>query len=165
MNHRYRRQQCRRFLTVVALVILFAGSAAAIEVSADSWQTPLHWAAENGLPQMVGRLIENGADVDASDQFGRRPLHLAVESPEVVTLLLDAGAEIDAVDVFGRTPLHMALQIPETVRVLLEAGASITIRDFLGRTPLQRTLSFGTSQRNLAVITLLLDAGAGAPLD
>lgn len=160
-----RRVTCRQRHTRVWLLLvsalLSAASVQAVEVSADAWETPLHWAAEHGLVDIAGRLIENGAAVNATDQFGRRPLHLAVEHPDVVQLLLDAGASINAADAFSRTALHMALQIPETVRILLAAGASITAKDFLGRTPLQRTLSFGTSRRNLEVINLLLDAGAG----
>jgi len=49
------------------------------------------------------------------------------------------------------------------VRILIDAGADVHARDFLGDTPLDRTLRYGTRSRNLVVINLLLDAGAGAP--
>lgn len=125
--------------------------------------TPLHWAAENRLLGIATGLIENGALVDAPDEFGRTPLHSAVRSTAMVELLLAAGADVNAADIFGRTPLHEALPYPESVRVLLEAGADIRVRDSFGNTPLERTLRYGTGSRNRAVIELLLAAGAGGP--
>lgn len=134
----------------------------AAHASDDLFQTPLHWAAKNGLAEIASRLIENGARVEEADSFGRRALHFAVAYPAVVQVLLGAGAEVDVQDAFGRTPLHAALPYPQTVAILLGAGASISAVDFLGRTPLERSLSYGASSRNLQVINLLLDAGAGA---
>lgn len=129
----------------------------------EAEETPLHWAAQHGLYSVAERLITNGAIVDAPDQFGRRPIHRAVPYVDLVELLLRSGADVDLPDMFGRTPLHWALQYPQTVQLLIETGADITAKDFLGDTPLDRTLRYGTRSRNLVVIDLLLDAGAGAP--
>jgi len=129
----------------------------------ENEETPLHWAAGNGLIDIASRLIENGALVSAPDHFGRTPLHRAVRSPSMVALLLDAGAAVNTADVFGRTPLHEALPYPDTVGLLLAAGADVAAEDFMGNTPLDRTLRYGTGSRNRTVITLLLEAGAGAP--
>lgn len=131
----------------------------------ESEETPLHWAAGNGLTAIAAQLIDNGALVSAPDHFGRTPLHRAVRSTSMVALLLEAGAAVNTTDVFGRTPLHEALPYPDTVRLLLAAGADVTAEDFMGNTPLDRTLRYGTGSRNRTVITLLLDAGAGAPRD
>ncbi|MFW5689583.1 MAG: ankyrin repeat domain-containing protein [Spirochaetota bacterium] len=129
----------------------------------DAESTPLHWAAENALLTIAERLIENGALVSATDQFGRTPLHRAVASPAMVALLLRSGANVDVADVFGRTPLHEALPYPESVVLLIDSGADLSARDFLGNTPLDRSLRYGTGSRNLMVIELLIAAGAGAP--
>jgi ankyrin repeat protein len=129
----------------------------------DAGTTPLHWAAEHGLTSIAARLIENGAEIDAPDEFGRTPLHHGVPFPEIVRLLIDSGADVNAVDLFLRTPLHEALQFPESVRILIEAGADIYAEDHLGDTPLDRTLRYGTRRRNLEVIDMLLSAGAGTP--
>jgi ankyrin repeat protein len=129
----------------------------------EARETPLHWASEHGQYTIALKLIENGAPVNVPDQFGRTPLFVAVRYPEMVVLLLEAGADPDLPDMFGRTPLHAALQYPETVALLIGAGASLTEEDHMGNTPLERTLRFGTRSRNIEVIMLLLDAGAGGP--
>ena len=54
--------------------------------------------------------LSEGADPNARDEDGNRPLLRAVMSkPEVVKALLDAGADPNARDKDGRTPLHLTL--------------------------------------------------------
>lgn len=148
-----------------ALVLVVAGTYASAQTIPDinAEETPLHWAARNGLLDIARGLVDNGALVSAPDQFGRTPLHRAVASPSMVAFLISRGANVNAADVFERTPLHEALPYPESVVLLLDAGADITARDFLGNTPLERTLRYGTGSRNRQVIELLIAAGAGAP--
>ncbi|MFW6288379.1 MAG: ankyrin repeat domain-containing protein [Spirochaetota bacterium] len=160
-----RRTPSLRAVVLAALLALgLSGGVFAQSIpSIESEETPLHWAAGNGLTDIAARLIDNGALVSAPDHFGRTPLHRAVRSASMVELLIDAGAAVNASDVFGRTPLHEALPYPDTVRLLLDAGADVTAKDFMGHTPLDRSLRYGTGSRNRTVITLLLEAGAGAP--
>jgi len=152
---------------LVALTLVVAGTLASAQPipDIDAEETPLHWAAHNGLLDIARGLVNNGAIVSAPDQFGRTPLHRAVASPSMVAFLIRAGADVNAADVFGRTPLHEALPYAESVVLLLEAGADIAARDFHGNTPLERTLRYGTGSRNRQVIELLIAAGAGAPGD
>lgn len=42
------------------------------------FRTPLHWAAVLGLSQIVGILMENGADPLATDAIGATALRYAV---------------------------------------------------------------------------------------
>ncbi|MFW5685076.1 MAG: HD domain-containing protein [Spirochaetota bacterium] len=156
----------RAVLLVLVWLAVLGGESVHAQASIpdiDAEETPLHWAAEHSLLGIAGRLIENGAPVSAPDQFGRTPLHAAVRSPTMVRLLLDAGADVNAADVFGRTPLHEALPYPESVQLLIDAGADITAEDFIGNTPLERSLRYGIGSRNLRVVELLIEAGAGAP--
>ena len=158
-----RRSQATRTLLTMGLIVLSAVRSLAQIPDIEAKETPLHWAAQHGLYSIAERLMGNGAAVSAADHFGRTPLHLAVPYADVVALLLDSGARPNAPDMFGRTPLHAALQYPATVALLIDAGADITATDFMGDTALERTLRYGTRSRNLAVIDLLLAAGAGAP--
>ena len=62
------------------------------EVSAEgrAKRRPLHWAAINGHPSMVGLLLAQGADRPAQDGYERTPLHLAAWNGhvDVINVLL-----------------------------------------------------------------------------
>ena len=73
--------------------------------------TALGWAAANGSAEIASLLIARGADVNAANGQGYRPLHNAAyfHRGEVVTLLLAKGADPSARTSDGQTPLHRAL--------------------------------------------------------
>ena len=56
----------------------------------------------------------------------------------------------------------LGLRYPESVVLLIDYGADVLARDFMGDTPLERTLRYGTRQRNIQVIQLLIAAGGAA---
>ena len=60
--------------------------------------------------ESVRALIENGADVNATDDSCSTPLHEASSkgSYETVGLLIEHGADVGAKDRSDRTPLHLA---------------------------------------------------------
>ena len=83
--------------------------------------------------------LSEGADPNARDEDGNRPLLRAVMSkPEVVKALLDAGADPNARDKDGRTSLHHAAMFKSlsAVESLLAADADPNARDEDGVTPL-----------------------------
>ena len=53
-------------------------------------QTPLHLAAQHGQLAVCNLLLELGASLDSTDDYGQKPIHLAAKSnkPEVVKLFL-----------------------------------------------------------------------------
>ncbi len=89
--------------------------------------TALHWAAKYNRPYMARKLVENGANVDALNNYKRTPLHVAAwhGSNSVLILLVDRGANINAIGHEGRTPLWEAAHRNESTSVglLLRFGA------------------------------------------
>lgn len=57
--------------------------------------TPLYWAAKSGNANVVGILLDNGADPDGEAHSGLKPLHAAASNncAEVVRTLLAAGVD------------------------------------------------------------------------
>jgi hypothetical protein len=89
------------------------------------------------MAQLILRL---GADPEAEDEEGRRPLHVAAwqGTKELVKMLLDHGAQPDGTDAEGRTALQNSAwqNHVEVVKTLAEAGASLCHSCHQGATPL-----------------------------
>ena len=105
-------------------------SNANIEDKGGEWrETPLHFAARSGHRDIVDLLLEEKADIEATDVWQGTPLHYAAYfgHRDIVDLLLEKKADIEAKDVCQRTPLHLAPNSnsdrKEVVTLLLEKGA------------------------------------------
>ncbi len=102
--------------------------------------TDLHLAARLNLPVLTQSLLEQGAKVNAKDNYGWTPLHRAAEkdASAVAQVLLKQGAKVNAKDNYGWTPLHRAAQedASSAAAVLLKQGADIHAREEDGWTPL-----------------------------
>ncbi|CAL1146636.1 unnamed protein product [Cladocopium goreaui] len=129
---------------------------------------PLHFAAQEGHPEVVEALLAAGASVEAKDDDGRGPQRRDGDEPlamaaaeghlEVVEALLAAGASVEARGSVGRTPLHDAAKRGHTAAVeqLLAAGAAVDAANNEGRTPLH----YAAFNGHAAVVEQLLAAGA-----
>ena len=151
----------------VAQVRLLVANGAELNAAHGDGMTGLHWAAENGNPEIASILLESGADVEAVTRLGAyRPLHLAARRGDasVIQLLLDASADPEAESATGGvTPLHFAAASGKaaSVQALIDHGVELDARESIwGQTPLMFAAATGRTE----VIRLLLQVGADPAL-
>lgn len=121
--------------------------------------------AFNELPDEIARwLVDQGADISATDRYGETPLHnRAGHWQGKIHVLLELGADVDCVDSRGDTPLHKAASVGQvqTARTLLDHGASVDATNNSGLNPLALALqrcSNAKIQQIVEVAELLLAA-------
>ena len=92
------------------------------------------WAAalRGGDVQVLGRLLDEGADIDARDGHGQTALMRAAHEGhlDVVRLLAARGAALNHTAKYNLTALMLAVIAGHSAiaRVLVEAGADTTVR-------------------------------------
>ena len=138
--------------------------------------TPLHLASENKNISIIRHLIENGAAINAADNFGESPLHHLVNSSisngsvgigdECLSYLLgQKEIDISRTNLVEATPLHLAIvrnQI-SMAEMLIDSLKSENIKkayvnkkDIGNMTPLMLSI-YG---KHLGLCDILLNAGA-----
>ena len=112
--------------------------------------------------QTMESLIKNGADIDAENVDGLRPIHYAVRTGivELVELLIQSGANLDAADIYGNTPLHeAACRGLDVVGLLVQHEAKLNVQNIDGKTPLH--IAIERQQSNVIIFLLTKDADVG----
>mgnify|MGYP000904427119 CR=1 FL=1 len=108
----------RRFAVVLLIAVLIAGLGFCRkkeDIDATEMvlagETPLAKAAAHGDIKAIGKLIDDGAEVDTKDTLGRTPLHIAAfyGNSRTSAFLISKGADVNAQDRIGMTPLHVAV--------------------------------------------------------
>lgn len=131
--------------------------------------TPLLEAADRGKPEAAALLLENGADLKATDRAGGTALMYAARRgrAEMVRLLLDKGADPNAVDAEGWTAAGSALRDYESDAALLLIRSGAEIRLGHGQTAppwvyaLEKGLLISSrTQRHSDLVKHLLHLGA-----
>ena len=93
----------------------------------EAGNTLLHWATANGNLKLTEILVEAGADIDAVNNDGDAPIHLAARfgHTEVAIYLIDsANVNKNIQNNQGFTPLHVASLYgqPDFINMLFEKG-------------------------------------------
>jgi ankyrin repeat protein len=167
----------RRGRTEILSELLAGG--ASVDTMIDE-QPAIEWAVRNAPPELVGVLLDHGANPEIFGREGQSMLALAValDRPEVVATLAGHGANIDArvvspaLDVFadlfdtpfarryltkdrGLTPLMLAVLRGrrDTVRVLLEHNARLDTPTGVLRT---WPIGLAAHQQDVPMMQLLL---------
>lgn len=111
-------------------------------------------------------LVEQGADINAGDNYGRTALHKHASSWwGSCELLLELGAEIEALDYQNETPLFAAAGSfkSNAVQTLVANAANLSAENKMKQTPLEKALAMC---RNIDIVhmaevaDILLNAGA-----
>lgn len=127
--------------------------------SGAKWEA-MNAAVVEGNFRKVRSLVDQGADVNARNEFGETPLIWAVAGGflEIAFLLLDEGAKVDAPDNRKATPLLWAAANGRVgmVWLLLERGADINAREDKGETALSKAAVNG----QYAIVRFLVEKGA-----
>ena len=125
---------------------------------------------------VIRRLIQKGADVNASDAGARSVLQMAEGDDELAAILRAAGAKKNpmenadarAADAYGNTALMFAVRDGslEEVKRQIAAGADVNAANKGGNMPLLLAIEtgreWGKQNKNAPIIKALLDAGANA---
>ena len=121
---------------------------------------PLLVAAFHGDTEVMRSLIEQGADLKASDRHGNTALHIASTfgSQSAVKILLPMIDDLNAGNDLGYTALHYAAEDGhiEIMQLLITNGADVNQQNAFGQTPLHAAAQFPDK----APAKLLLAAGA-----
>ncbi|XP_024086080.1 serine/threonine-protein phosphatase 6 regulatory ankyrin repeat subunit B isoform X2 [Cimex lectularius] len=137
---------------------------AVIDVLTLKKQTPLHLAAAAGQLEVCKLLLDLGANIDATDELGQKPIHVAAQNnfPEVAQLFLQQQhLLVMACTKDGNTCAHIAA-MQGSVRVIEElmkfdrAGVISARNKITEATPLQLAAEGGHAD----VVKVLVRAGA-----
>ena len=144
----------RRIAGLSLLTFGLAGAAVAAEKAA------LADAAEQRNAALFRKLLDAGADVNATQVDGMTALHWAVYNDDVATarMLVRAGAKVNAANRYGVPPLSLACTNgnADLVKLLLEAGAGANATLPGGETVLMTAARVG----NVDAVTSLLARSA-----
>jgi ankyrin repeat protein len=130
------------------------------QVSPDGG-TPLEAAVYKGDVAGVQRLLREGADVKATNEYGASAMQLAAETGNtpILKLLLRAGADVDSVNEDGQTALMAVARTGnvEAAKLLISHGAKVDTRENWGG---QTALMWAAARRHPEMMKVLISHGA-----
>ena len=122
--------------------------------------TALHWAVWHDAADAAESLLKAGADAQAANRYGVRPLSLAClnGNDKIVQLLLTAGADPNTELEGGETALMTAARtgVLPVVSLLITTGADVHAKERRGQT----ALMWAAAEGHAPVVGALIDSGA-----
>jgi len=138
----------------------FCSIAAALVVLAQAPKSSLADLIQAGNRKAALEQIRAGADVNAAQPDGTRPVHWAVYHVdyELLDTLIAKKAKVDITNEFGSSPLAEAVKLADArmVKALLDAGAGPESPNLDGETALMVAIKTG----ELPIVEMLIKAGA-----
>ncbi|MDA3885346.1 MAG: ankyrin repeat domain-containing protein [Candidatus Delongbacteria bacterium] len=130
-----------------------------LEKNIDEYLTPLNYSASNSKTEIAKFLIDNGANINATDKEGSIPIHnsAAKGNYELTKYLIEKGTDINYKDLNGVTPLYFAFVSGnfQLIKYMIDKGADYTNFSSSGITPLH----FATSNGNSQILKYLIKKG------
>jgi ankyrin repeat protein len=147
------------------VIKLLLDSGASLTSVRESEGEPLHIASGYNFDgaDVLKFLLENDANLEFKDQFGKTPLFEAVDrnSLKVIKLLVEAGADYTVLSNDGSNLLHIAanrsIEMKEVCEYLISLGIELDLKNKYGSTPLNEACLY---DRQLDGIRCLVEAGA-----
>ena len=146
------------FLLLVCLLAVFAS---ALPVAAQDGTTPLHWAAHNNDLPLVQKLIREGANVNARNDYGATPMSEAAltGNAALIEALIKGGAHVESSNADGQAALMIVARTGnvDAARVLIRHGANVNaVEKWRGQT----ALMWAVAQGQPAMVKELVSRGA-----
>jgi uncharacterized protein len=142
-----------------SLALFFLKKGARIDLSAGAGRMPLHFAAQEGMCDVITALLDKGQSPNIRATMGEVPLEAAAYRGDMapIKLLIARGAEVNAKCTNdGNILQHTTSR--EIAAFFLSRGADVNSRDNLGDTPLHKAAEDGAVE----VVGLFLAKGAEA---
>ncbi len=111
----------------------------------------------------IEKIIAQSGNIDCQNKYGKTALMIsAAQSYEALCVFIEHGADVNLVDKYGHTAIMHALNPKsiESIKKLIAAGADLEIRDYANETVLAKACRFTKTQREIEIISALLDGGA-----
>lgn len=118
-------------------------------------RTPLHVAAFFSQAEIAKFLISKGANVNAKNEKGNTPLHIAASiSLDVSKILIENGADVNAQNIYGITPLHFSAKKKEAdvTLFLLSHNVEVNIQHDKSTPPPLHWAAKNNSWQNVKVL-------------
>ena len=155
----------------LATLSRFAHEGVDINLISEYGETALHYAACLGNIPLIKLFLDNGADINCSNNMYLTPLHAAIvaekNAEETVAFLISAGADINKGAHAGFSPLGLAVAKGDEniVKLLLQTGADTT-QKYLGQTLIEIAQKAGNRDSIIALLQrYTADCSSCRPMD